>query len=151
MERVNDTILLIERLMLAALFLPAGFNKAIGFVYGDPYYQGFLKSVAGSGLPYPEVWAMVGIVIEVLMPIALILGIFPRISSLLLIVFVVAATLIAHRFWEFAEAARQAQFSNFFKNVGLTGGLLLYFVSGPGAFSLAGRSAGAGMGVPARA
>ncbi len=86
------------------------------------------------------------------MPIALILGVFPRISSLLLIAFVVAATAIAHRFWLFTDPqAWRLQYSSFFKNVALTGGLLLYFVSGPGAFSLAGRSAGAGMGVPARA
>jgi len=151
MERVNDTILLIGRLMLATLFLQAGIPKAMGYIYGDQVYAAFLKSVSSSGLPYPEVWALVGIAIEVLAPVLLVLGIFPRVSSLLLVAFVIAATLIAHKYWEFADAARRAQQVSFFKNVGLTGGLLLYFVSGPGAFSLAGRTAGAGMGVPARA
>ncbi len=152
MERVNDTILLIGRLLLATLFLSAGLPKAIGFIYGDAYYQGFLKSVASSELPFPEAFALAGILIEVLVPIALILGIFPRISSLLLIAFVIAATAIAHKFWQFTDPqAWRGQYGSFFKNAGLVGGLLLYFVSGPGAFSLAGRSAGAGMGVPARA
>ena len=152
MERVNDTFLLIGRLLMAALFLNAGIPKAIGFINGDQVYGNFLKSVTGSGLPYPEVWALVGIAIEVLAPIALILGIFPRVSSLFLIAFVIIATAIAHRYWEFAEPmARRSQTSSFFKNVALIGGLLFYYVSGSGAFALAGRGAGSGVGAHARA
>jgi putative oxidoreductase len=151
MERVNDTVLLVGRLLMGGLFLQAGIPKLTGYIYGDAYYQGFLKSVASAGLPYPEVWALVGIAIEVLGAIALILGVFPRVAALLMLAFVIAATLIAHKYWEFAEQARRMQQVSFFKNVGLAGGLLFYFVSGAGAFSLAGRSAGAGMGVPARA
>lgn len=152
MERVNDTFLLVGRLLMAALFLNAGIPKAIGFITGDQVYAGFLKSVTGSGLPYPEVWALVGIAIEVLAPIALVLGIFPRVSSLFLIAFVIVATAIAHRYWEFAEPmARRSQTSSFFKNVAIIGGLLFYYVSGPGAWALAGRGAGSGVGAHARA
>jgi putative oxidoreductase len=151
MERVNDTILLAGRLLMASVFLTAGIPKVIGFINKDAVYTGYLEAVAGAGLPLPEVWALVGIAIEVLGSIALILGILPRIVSLLLIAFVIAATAIAHRFWVFAGAEQQAQLISFLKNLGLIGGLLFYFVSGPGAFSLAGRTAGAGMVVPARA
>jgi putative oxidoreductase len=147
MERVNDTILLVGRLLMASVFLNAGIPKAIGFFSKDAVYTGFLKMVAGTGLPMPEIWALVGILIEVLVPIALILGIWPRLASLLLIAFVVAASLIAHRFWQFP-----AERGSFFKNAALIGGLLFYFASGPGAFALlTGRGAGAGMGQPARA
>jgi putative oxidoreductase len=152
MERVSDTFLLIGRLLMAALFLNAGIPKAMGYIYGDQVYANFLKSVTGSGLPYPEIWALVGIAIEILAPIALVLGIFPRISSLFLIAFVIVATAIAHRYWEFAEPmARRSQTSSFFKNVAIIGGLLFYYVSGPGAWALAGRSARSGVGIPARA
>jgi putative oxidoreductase len=152
MERVNDTVLLVGRLLMAALFLNAGIPKALGFISGGEAYGNFLKSVTGSGLPYPEIWALVGIAIEVLAPIALILGIFPRISSLFLIAFVIIATAIAHRYWEFVEpVARRNQNSSFFKNVGIIGGLLFYYASGPGAFALAGRGAASGVGAHARA
>src|SRR5262249_11958317 len=108
MERVNDTFLLLGRLLVASLFLPSGIRKAMGF-------DGFATMLAGQGLPYEQVWAGVGIAFEVLLPIALIIGIFPRITALLLIVFVIAATGIGHRFWEVAaDAARRGQEINFY-------------------------------------
>jgi putative oxidoreductase len=144
MERLNDTFLLIGRLLMASLFLSAGIPKLL-----QGYGGGFSKYLGMLGVPYPEIIGIVAVAIEVLVPIALILGVFPRISALLLIAFVLAATGLAHRFWEFGDAQYQAQMINFTKNIAILGGLLFYFVSGPGAFSLAGRSEPAG--VPARA
>ena len=75
-------------------------------------------------------------------PIALILGIAPRWTSLALIAFVIMATATTHRYWEFADAAaRRAQEINFYKNAGILAGLLFYFVSGAGAWSASGRGA----------
>jgi putative oxidoreductase len=133
MDRTQDTSLLIGRLLMAALFLVSGIPKALG-------WPGFAKYLAMQGVPYPEILAMVAIAIEVVVPIALILGIFPRLSALLLIVFVIAATGIAHRFWEFPEAQQMAQRNNFLKNVAVIGGLLFYYASGPGALAIGGRS-----------
>lgn len=146
MDRVQDTFLLIGRLLMAALFLTAGIPKALQG-YGGPFAQYLAK----LGVPYPEIMGVVGVAIEVLVPVLLILGVFPRISALLLLAFVIVATGLAHRFWEFAEPARQAQQSSFLKNVAIMGGLLFYYVSGPGAWSLAGRTAGSGVGAHARA
>ena len=66
-----------------------------------------------------------------------------------MLAFVIVATVLAHRYWEYPVAQQQGQMFNFLKNIAIIGGLLFYFVSGPGAFSLAGRSEPAG--VPARA
>jgi putative oxidoreductase len=131
MDRANDLVLLLGRLLMAALFLPSGFSKLLGFT-------GFAASLATKGLPYPEAWAAAAVAIEVLGPVALILGVFPRWTALLLIAFVVMASGTTHRYWEFTEAAaRRAQEINFYKNVGIIAGLLFYFVSGPGAWSFA--------------
>ena len=132
MHRVNDAALLIGRLLLAALFLPSGISKAMGFAP-------FAASLAAKGLPYPEAWAAAAVAIEVLGPVALILGVAPRLTSLALIAFVIMATATTHRYWEFADAAaRRAQEINFYKNAGILAGLLFYFVSGAGAWSVAG-------------
>jgi putative oxidoreductase len=144
MERLNDTFLLIGRLLMAALFLTSGLYKLTFFGYG-----GVVNYLGGLGLPYPEGLAGVLFAIEILVPIALILGFFPRITALVLIAFVIIATAAAHRFWEFPPAAQYDQMNSFLRNIAILGGLLFYFVSGPGAFSLAGRSEPAG--VPARA
>jgi len=151
MDRVQDTFLLVGRLLIAALFLNAGIPKAL-----QGYGGGFAKGLGTMGVPYPEIVGVVAVAIEVLVPIALILGVFPRISALLLIAFVIVATGLAHRFWEFPEGrelVRQwtAQQSSFLKNIAIIGGLLFYYVSGPGRFALAGRGAGAGVGAHARA
>lgn len=90
-------------------------------------------------------WAAAAVAIEVLVPIALILGFAPRWSALLLIAFVIAATVTTHRYWEFADPARRAQEINFFKNIGILAGLCFYMVSGPGAWSVSGRRAAARM------
>jgi putative oxidoreductase len=146
MDRVNDTALLIGRLLMALLFLVAGIPKAL-----QGYGGGFAQYLGSQGIPYPEIVGVIAVAVEVLVPVALILGLWPRISALLLIAFVVVATGIGHRFWEFPEAAYQAQMNNFLKNIAIIGGLLFYYVSGPGAWSLAGRSAGVGAAEPARA
>src|SRR5215813_12329866 len=135
MNRMDDAALLVGRLLLAALFLPSGIGKAMGFA-------AFSASLAAKGLPYAGAWAAAAVAIEVLDPIALILGIAPRWSSLALIAFVIMATATTHRYWEFADAtARRAQEINFYKNAGVLAGLLFYFVRGAGASSISGRRA----------
>jgi putative oxidoreductase len=132
MNRINDGALLVGRLLLATLFLPSGISKAMGFA-------AFAASLGAKGLPYPEAWSAAAVAIEVLGPIALILGVVPRWTALALIAFVIMATATTHRYWEFADAAaRRAQEINFYKNAGILAGLLFYFVSGAGAWSVAG-------------
>ncbi|PVE24338.1 DoxX family protein [Microvirga sp. KLBC 81] len=127
--RTNDVALLAARLAVAALFLPAGIGKLFGL-------SGFTAMLASKGLPYPDLLAVLGVAAEVLGPIALILGVAPRLTALLLIAFTLVATLISHSFWTFPAEAQAAQQTQFFKNVAIIGGLLFYFVSGAGVFSI---------------
>jgi putative oxidoreductase len=129
MNRTNDFVLLVARLAVAALFLPSGFSKLFGL-------SGFAAFLAGKGVPFPEVLAFVGAAAEVAGPVALVLGIAPRLTAVALVAFTLVATLISHAYWDVPEAARKAQEIQFFKNVAIVGGLLFYFVSGPGAFRL---------------
>lgn len=132
MDRANDAVLFLARLLMAALFLPSGVGKAMNFAP-------FAATLANTGLPYTDILAAVAVAIEILGPIALILGFLPGVTAWILIAFVVAASATSHRYWEIAEAAaRRGQEINFFKNIGITAGLLFYSVSGAGAWSLAG-------------
>jgi putative oxidoreductase len=130
MDRVNNALLLVGRVLMGALFLPSGISKALNFAP-------FATSLADKGLPYAEAWAGAAVAIEILGPIALILGLLPTWTALLLIAFVVMASGMSHRYWELAEAAaRRNQEINFFKNLGVIAGLLFYFVSGAGGWSV---------------
>src|SRR3954468_7473867 len=101
-SRANDMALLAARIAIAALFLPAGLGKLANL-------SGFTAMLAGKGVLYPDLFAMLGVAAEIIGPVALILGVAPRMTALLLAAFTVVATLISHSFWTFGDAAQAAQ------------------------------------------
>jgi putative oxidoreductase len=128
----NDLILLLGRILIAVLFLPSGFEKLTNV-------GGFATSLATRGIPeavsYPV--AALAAATEFFAPLALLLGFQVWAVSLLLALFTVIAALISHRYWEFADAAvRRMQSVNFYKNIGIVGGLLAFSVAGAGRFSI---------------
>lgn len=133
MRILDDLALLAGRLGLAILFLFPGISKATGLAG----FAGFLES---KGLPAPQVLAALVAAVEIGGAVLLALGLFPRIVAVVLAGFVVGATLVSHQFWTFSDAAAySAQQIQFLKNVGLVGGLLIYFAAGPGPFALGSR------------
>jgi putative oxidoreductase len=118
-----DLVALVARIAIAVLFIPSGFSKLMNL-------PGFITSMDGRGVPLAPVLAPLGAAIEFLGGLALLLGVQVRLAALLLVLFTAAATLISHRFWEFQDAARRLQETNFFKNLAIIGGLL--FAAGQG-------------------
>jgi putative oxidoreductase len=127
--RGQDVILLLGRSALAAIFVYSSFNKLT-------HWDAFTASLAGQGVPMPEVLSVAGVAVEAMGTIAVVLGFKTRFAALLLILFTVVATLIAHRFWIFDDAARAMQAIHFMKNIAIVGGFLLLCAAGPGAYSL---------------
>ncbi|HEX7220276.1 MAG TPA: DoxX family protein [Burkholderiales bacterium] len=106
-----------------------------------------LMAVAGTagyfaklGFPMPGVMVWVSIVIEIGGAVLLILGWQTRRIAWLLILFVVIATAMAHRFWEVDAAQYGAQLNYFLKNLAVVGGLLYVAAFGAGALSVDGRA-----------
>lgn len=130
MHFLDDIALLLGRLFLAALFLPSGLQKAADVAATTALLD-------AKGLPYPHTLAICAAAAELGGAIALILGMASRLTALVLIAFVVGATVTTHLFWLQADAvAEAAQKIMFFKNLAIAGGLLFYFASGPGAIAL---------------
>ena len=125
----DDLILLLGRLALGAIFVKSGLQKLMAL-------SAFAASLASRGVPQSSVWAVIGAVVEFVGGILIVTGFRTREASLLMILFVIVATGISHRFWEFADAARRLQESQFFKNLSIMGGFLLLFVAGSGRFGL---------------
>ncbi len=71
--------------------------------------------------------------------IPLIAGWKTRSVSWILVAYVVIATAMAHRFWEFDAAQYANQLNHFLKNLALIGGLLYVITFGPGTMSVDGR------------
>mgnify|MGYP001309782469 CR=1 FL=1 len=72
-----STIALIGRVLLAAMFVLAGFDKIGGF-------EGTAGYIGSVGLPFPEVLTVLTIAVEIGAGLALIVGFQVRIAALLL-------------------------------------------------------------------
>ncbi len=125
----EDVILLLGRVALGAVFVKSGLQKLMAL-------GAFAATLAGRGVPQSSVWAVIGATVEFVGGILIVTGFRTRDASLLMILFVIVATGISHRYWEFAEAARRLQESQFFKNLSIIGGFLLLGVAGSGRFGL---------------
>ncbi|PKO64991.1 MAG: DoxX family protein [Betaproteobacteria bacterium HGW-Betaproteobacteria-16] len=129
MNTLQNPLALVSRLLLAALFLPAGLSKIGGF-------EGTAGYIASVGLPMPTVGAAVAIAVEVLGAVALILGLGTRWAALALAAFTLVASFFFHNFWAMPAEQQMMQQLMFMKNIGVVGGLLALVAFGAGAFSL---------------
>jgi putative oxidoreductase len=123
------TVLLVARILIGVLFLVAGIMKAMN-IAGTTAYMTRL------GFPAPVLMAYLSTIIELASGVLLIIGWQTRRVAWLLVVYVVIATGMAHRFWEYEPAQRVNQINHFLKNLALIGAMLYIVVSGPGAASL---------------
>lgn len=113
------------RVLLGLIFLVSGVRKAMG-------YSGTVAFFGSIGLPYPEILAPAVIVLEIGAALLLMVGWQARLAALALVAFTLAATLIAHRFWEVPPAQFTDQLNAFLKNISIIGGLLMVVALGSG-------------------
>jgi putative oxidoreductase len=130
--RTGDGFALVGRVLLGLLFLMNVWPRLTGGV------GGFTRYLTSLGVPQPEFFAWLSSGIELVAGLALILGLATRYSSLLLLLYVIVATVIAHRYWEYPAAGQAAQYNNLIKNLSIMGGLVLLYVTGAGRFSIDG-------------
>jgi len=128
MER-GDLWRLVGRILLGGIFVVSGYGKLMGLA-------AFAASLEKNGVPYASALAPVGASVEFFGGLAIILGVEVRAAALLMIAFVIVATLISHRFWELQDAARQAQTTQFSKNMSIIGGFMLLHAAGGGLFAV---------------
>lgn len=128
-QSVQDALALAARLLIVALFLPAGIGKLTGF-------DGTVGYIASVGLPLPAVGAALAVAVEIGASLALLAGLGTRIAALVLAAFTLAASVFFHAYW--AAPADQAYVAQllFFKNIAVVGGLLMLVAYGAGRWSL---------------
>jgi putative oxidoreductase len=129
MNAVRDWAALVGRVLLALVFVPAGWGKIGGFAGTAGY-------MASKGLPAVEVLLVLTIIVELGGGLALLAGWKARWAALALAGFTLLAALLFHAFWATPEATRMVERIMFTKNLGIAGGLLLIFAFGPGRLSV---------------
>ena len=132
---MNSAILLVARILLAIIFILAGFGKLTD-ISGTAAYFGMYN------LPAPAAAAVVSGLVELLGGLAILIGFQTRIASWVLAVFCIATALIAHR-----RLGRYEPDDPFPEELAMAGGFLVLAVHGAGALSVDARRGG----VPAHA
>ncbi|MEA5532903.1 DoxX family protein [Crocosphaera sp. XPORK-15E] len=112
----------LARIFLSAIFLKSGISKILAPAATQAY-------MASQGLPFTGILLMLTIVVLIIGGLSVLLGYKAKIGALLLIGFLIPATLIFHGDFPEEEIA-------FLKNLGLMGGLLMIVAFGSGSFSL---------------
>ena len=135
LSSLQNPFSLLGRVLLALLFIPAGFAKVTGF-------SGTVGYIASKGVPFPELAAAAAVGVELGLGMLLLIGWQARWAALGIALFTVVVSFIFHNFWAVPADQVMQQQQSFFKNIAVVGGLLTVAAWGPGAWSFDGKRSG---------
>ena len=116
--------ILVSRVLISAIFILAGFGKLTAI----SATAGWFGSI---GLPVPTATVVVVGLVELVGGLAILVGYQTRIAAIVIALFTLAATAIAH-----LDFSDQMQVLMLQKNLAITGGLLILAAVGAGALSI---------------
>ena len=116
--------ILVGRVLISAIFILAGFGKLTAI----SATAGWFGSI---GLPVPTATEVVVGLVELVGGLAILVGYQTRIAAIVIALFTLAATAIAH-----LDFSDQMQVLMLQKNLAITGGLLILAAVGAGALSI---------------
>jgi putative oxidoreductase len=126
---VDDAMILVARLLLAALFLIFGWRKLRD-------YSGTVSQIVALGAPVPALAAAVAIFMELPVAFAIAIGAFARPAALLLVLYLLGTAFVGHRYWTKTGADQVDSIDGFYKDLSIMGGFLLLYITGPGKYSI---------------
>ncbi len=129
LNQFQNPLAMIGRLLLALMFVLAGFSKIGGFAGTVGYMQ-------AKGIPAASVLAVLTIILELGGGLALVFGFYTRWAALALGLFTLLVSFIFHNFWAMPEAQQMMQQLLFMKNLSVAGGMFVLAAFGAGALSL---------------
>ncbi len=121
----NNSAALLGRLLLVVIFVMGGYSKISGYDGTAAYMQS--AGVPGFLLPLVILTELGG-------GLLIVFGFQTRLAALALAGFCLVSALVFH-----SNLGDMSQFINFMKNLSMTGGFLMLFANGAGAWSLDGR------------
>lgn len=131
---LSDAIFpLIARLLMSAIFVQGALGKIMGWGGQASYMQ-------SHQLPTQWIPAMLGmaLLIEAGGVLCLLVGWKARAAAFVMFLYLGMVSVLLHNFWALHGASAGGTQTQFLKNVGIMGGLLMIASSGPGKWSLDG-------------
>ncbi|MDO8289453.1 MAG: DoxX family protein [Parvibaculum sp.] len=124
MDKLSTYSVPLGRLLLATLFLLAGFGKA-----ANP--AGTIQYIQSAGLPLAEVGYAIALAAEIGGGLLILVGYQTRLIAPLMAIFTIATAVFFHN--NFAD---QVQMTMFLKNLAIAGGFFILGAHGAGALSI---------------
>ena len=128
-DAAKDAVLLLSRILLAALFLIFGAIKVAHYDASEGYF-------VQTGVPMPGVAILVAIAMELFVSGLIVLGVLTRPLAVLMALYTLATGILGHPYWTMTGAAQMGAMINFYKNISIIGGFLLLYVTGAGKYSI---------------
>jgi putative oxidoreductase len=125
----SSVVPLFGRILLSAVFILGGIGKISGF----SMEEGF---VAAKHLPLPAIALGIALVIELVGGLAILAGLYTKLTSWIVFLYLIPTTFMFHNFWAMQGADRLDNMIHFQKNLAIMGGLLLLAAFGAGAYSV---------------
>ena len=122
----TDLLLLAGRVLIGWLFLKYGWDKLMNM-------SEFVADLTDLKTPRASLLAWLIMLSELVIGIALILGVATRYIAVYGFFYLIIAFAIAYRYWEFPIEEQSNQFNHFIKNVAI---MLFLFVTGGGRYSV---------------
>jgi putative oxidoreductase len=119
-----DWVGLLGRVLMSAIFISAGYNKAIA-------PTATMAMMGHYGLPLPGAAYAVTLIVELGFGIVFLIGYRARLTALVLAVWCIATAMVAHY-----HPGDTGQMIHFMKNVCMAGGVLQVVAFGAGRISL---------------
>jgi putative oxidoreductase len=121
----------IARLFISAIFVQGALGKMMGWTGQASYMQ-------SHQLPTQLIAPMLGIalVIEAAGVVCLILGWQARTAAFIMFIYLGVVSVLLHNFWAAQGASAGGMQTQFLKNLGIMGGLLMIAANGPGRWSV---------------
>jgi putative oxidoreductase len=126
---LNNAVILVARLLLAALYLIFGWRKLMD-------YPGTVSRMVQDGAPMPALASVIAIFMELPVAFAIAVGAFTRPLAALLALYTLGTALIAHRYWTVTGPHKVDSMEEFYKNLSIMGGFLLLYITGAGKYSI---------------
>ncbi len=120
---------LLGRLLIAQIFLIAGFGKIAHFAQTAGY-------MSSMGLPMADVLLTLTIILEIGGGLMILFGFYTRYVAIAFFFWLIPVTLTFHAFWHADATGMQNQMNNFMKNIAIMGAMVYLAVHGSGPFSL---------------
>lgn len=145
MNWIQVFIAFLGRALLSFIFIASGIYKIIDWNTTEQCFtqqlndwmalnlgNTNLQGVLEFGISNAFTMVLLAVIFEIVGGLMVFFGLWPRFGALLLIIFLIPATLIFHHFWQVQGPEGNIEMVNFMKNMSILGGLVIVLGLGTG-------------------